>query len=32
MTLLTERYRLDPVWRLLLVAAFLGAYTTFLEF
>jgi CrcB protein len=32
MTLLTERYKLDPAWRLLLVAGFLGGYTTFSSF
>lgn len=29
MTMLTERFQLDPRWRLLLVAGFLGGYTTF---
>jgi len=29
MTLLTERFRLDPSWRLFLVVGFLGGYTTF---
>jgi fluoride exporter len=29
MTLLTERFNLDPQWRLLLVVGFLGGYTTF---
>lgn len=29
MTLLTERFSLDPRWRLLLVVGFLGGYTTF---
>ena len=29
MTLLTERFQLDPSWRLLLVVGFLGGYTTF---
>lgn len=32
MTLLTERFKLDPNWRLLLVAGFLGGYTTFSSF
>jgi CrcB protein len=32
MTLLTERYRLDPRWRLLLVVGVLGGYTTFSSF
>jgi fluoride exporter len=32
MTLLTERFRLDPNWRLLLVVGFLGGYTTFSSF
>lgn len=32
MTLLTERYQLDPAWRLLLVVGFLGGYTTFSSF
>jgi CrcB protein len=29
MTMLTERFQLDPQWRLLLVVGFLGGYTTF---
>lgn len=29
MTLLTERWVADPVWRLVLVVGFLGGYTTF---
>jgi CrcB protein len=29
MTTLTERFQLDPRWRLLLVVGFLGGYTTF---
>src|ERR1051325_2088439 len=29
MTALTERFVLDPAWRLLLVVGFLGGYTTF---
>ena len=29
MTMLTERFKLDPHWRLLLVVGFLGGYTTF---
>lgn len=32
MTLLTERFDLDPNWRLLLVVGFLGGYTTFSSF
>jgi len=32
MTLLTERFKLDPNWRLLLVVGFLGGYTTFSSF
>ena len=32
MTLFTERYVVDPAWRLLLVVGFLGAYTTFSTF
>ena len=32
MTLFTERYTFDPVWRLLFVVGFLGAYTTFSTF
>ena len=32
MTLLTERFKLDPAWRLLLVIGFLGGYTTFSSF
>ena len=29
MTVLTERFKLDPMWRLLLIVGFLGGYTTF---
>jgi fluoride exporter len=32
MTVLTERYKLDPRWRLLLVVGVLGGYTTFSSF
>ncbi len=32
MTILTERFNLDPNWRLLLVVGFLGGYTTFSSF
>ena len=32
MTILTERFHLDPNWRLLLVVGFLGGYTTFSGF
>ena len=32
MTVLTERFNLDPAWRLLLVVGFLGGYTTFSSF
>ena len=32
MTILTERFKLDPGWRLLLVVGFLGGYTTFSSF
>lgn len=32
MTLLTERWHLDPIWRLALVVGFLGGYTTFSSF
>jgi CrcB protein len=32
MTLFTERYMVNPQWRLLLVVGFLGAYTTFSSF
>lgn len=32
MTLLTERFKLDPAWRLLMVVGFLGGYTTFSSF
>jgi len=32
MTILTERFKLDPNWRLLLVVGFLGGYTTFSSF
>ena len=32
MTLLTERWHLDPFWRLALVVGFLGGYTTFSSF
>jgi fluoride exporter len=32
MTLLTERLKLDPNWRLFLVVGFLGGYTTFSSF
>jgi CrcB protein len=29
LTLVTERYSVDPVWRLFFATGFLGAYTTF---
>lgn len=32
MTLLTEKFHLDPYWRLALVVGFLGGYTTFSSF
>jgi CrcB protein len=32
MTLLTERWHLDPIWRMALVVGFLGGYTTFSSF
>jgi len=32
MTLLTERFMVNPQWRLMLVVGFLGAYTTFSTF
>lgn len=32
MTLLLERYMVDPAWRSFLVVGFLGAYTTFSTF
>ena len=32
MTILTERFRLNPNWRFLLVVGFLGGYTTFSSF
>jgi fluoride exporter len=32
MTMLTERFNLDPRWRLFLVVGFLGGYTTFSSF
>ena len=32
MTILTERFNLDPNWRLLLIVGFLGGYTTFSSF
>ena len=32
MTMLTERFQLDPRWRLMLVVGFLGGYTTFSSF
>ena len=32
MTVLAERYKVNPAWRLLLVVGFLGGYTTFSSF
>lgn len=32
MTLLTEKYQLNPAWRIFLVVGFLGGYTTFSSF
>jgi CrcB protein len=32
MTMLTERLKVDPAWRLLLVVGFLGGYTTYSSF
>ncbi|MGA2136567.1 MAG: fluoride efflux transporter CrcB [Bryobacteraceae bacterium] len=32
MTMLSERLKVDPAWRLLLVVGFLGGYTTFSSF
>ena len=32
MTLFTERWHLDPYWRMALVVGFLGGYTTFSSF
>jgi CrcB protein len=32
MTLLTEKFTMNPQWRLLMVVGFLGAYTTFSTF
>ena len=32
MTMLTERFQFDPIWRFLLVVGFLGGYTTFSSF
>jgi CrcB protein len=32
MTLLTERFMANPLWRLMLVVGFLGSYTTFSTF
>jgi len=32
MTILTERFKVDPAWRLFFVIGFLGGYTTFSSF
>lgn len=32
MTVFTERWHLDPMWRMALVVGFLGGYTTFSSF